>query len=73
MVKSIPSERLLSVRQVASRLGVSTSTIYNLCREGKLPHVRVSNAIRLAPEALEDLMGRGARSGVVYSAGPRPR
>ena len=73
IVKSIPSERLLSVRQVAARLGVSTSTIYNLCREGRLAHVRVSNAIRFAPEALEDLVGGGARTGVAYSAGPRPR
>jgi excisionase family DNA binding protein len=53
-VKSVASERLLSVRQVAARFGVSTSTVYNLCREGKLVHVRVSNTIRVAPEALED-------------------
>ena len=72
-MKSTPSERLLSVRQVAARFGVSTSTIYALCQKGRLPHVRVSNAIRVAPEALEDLMGGGARSGVTYSAGPRPR
>jgi excisionase family DNA binding protein len=55
-VKSVASERLLSVRQVAERLGVSTSTIYDLCRKGRLPHVRVSNAIRVAPAALEDLV-----------------
>ena len=60
-VKIVPSERLLSVRQVAAWLGVSTSTIYGLCRDGKLPHVRVSNAIRLAPEALEELVGGGVR------------
>jgi excisionase family DNA binding protein len=72
-VKSVPAERLLSVREVAARLGVCTSTIYNLCREGKLLHVRVSNAIRVATKALEDLMPGGARSGVAYSAGLRPR
>ena len=72
-MKSIPSERLLSVRQVASRLGVSTSTIYKLCSEGRLAHVRVANAIRVAPEDLEDLMRSGVRSGVTCSAGPRPR
>ena len=60
IVKSVPAERFLSVRQVAARLGVCTSTIYNLCREGKLLHVRVSNAIRVAPKALEDLaLGSG--------------
>jgi excisionase family DNA binding protein len=52
----MPAEKLLTVRQVAARLGVCTSTIYNLCREGKLRHVRVSNSIRVAPEALEDLV-----------------
>jgi excisionase family DNA binding protein len=73
IVKSVPAERLLSVREVAARLGVCTSTIYNLCREGRLRHVRVSNAIRVAPRALEDLMPGGASSGVGYSAAPRPR
>ena len=73
IVKSIPSERLLSVRQVAARLGVCTSTVYNLCREGRLAHVRVSNAIRFAPDALAELVGSGVRTGVAYGAGPRPR
>ena len=76
-VKSVPSERLLSVRQVAGRLGVSTSTIYALCQKGGLPHVRVSNAIRVAPGALEELVGGGAclteplTVGVVSSATSR--
>ena len=48
-VNPVPSEGLLTVRQVAARLGVSTSTVYKLCREGRLPHVRVSNAIRVEP------------------------
>jgi excisionase family DNA binding protein len=45
----VPQERLLSVKEAAARLGVSTSTVYKLCAEGKLAHVRVSNAIRIAP------------------------
>jgi excisionase family DNA binding protein len=44
--------RLLSVREAASRLGVCTSTVYKLCAEGKLRHVRVSNAIRISEAAL---------------------
>jgi excisionase family DNA binding protein len=43
---------MLSVREVAARLGVCTSTVYKLCNEGKLAHVRVSNAIRVEPRAL---------------------
>jgi len=44
--------RLLSVREAASHLRVSTSTVYKLCAEGKLRHVRVSNAIRIPEAAL---------------------
>jgi excisionase family DNA binding protein len=44
--------RLLSVREAASLLGVCTSTVYKLCAEGKLRHVRVSNAIRISEAAL---------------------
>ena len=38
---------LLSVRDVAKRLGVSTATVYKLCERGTLRHVRVLNAIRV--------------------------
>jgi len=40
---------LLSVRDVAARLRVSTATVYALCASGSLPHARVGNAIRIAP------------------------
>lgn len=43
---------LLTVRQVAERLGVSTATVYRLCERGELPYVRVSNVIRVAPRDL---------------------
>jgi excisionase family DNA binding protein len=56
-LQSIRSEevmwpRLLSVREAASLLGVCTSTVYKLCAEGKLRHVRISNAIRIPEAAL---------------------
>jgi len=43
----------LTVRQAAEALQVSTSTVYQLCAQGRLPHFRVSNAIRIEPSALE--------------------
>ena len=49
---------LLSVRQVASQLGVCTATVYALCAKGALPHVRVLNAIRVAPSDLEAFLER---------------
>ena len=43
---------LLSVRQVAKLLGVSTAIVYRLCERGDLKHIRVSNAVRIAPRDL---------------------
>jgi excisionase family DNA binding protein len=39
---------LLTVREVAARLRVSTATVYKLCASGQLKHVRVLNALRIA-------------------------
>jgi excisionase family DNA binding protein len=51
---------LLSVSEVGRRLGVCTATVYALCAKGALPHVRVLNAIRVAPRDLEAFVdGRG--------------
>jgi len=47
---------LLSVREVAERLKVARSTVYKICGEGKLPHARVSNAIRVSKAALADYL-----------------
>ncbi len=55
-----PHERLLSVREVAASLGVCASTVYKLCDQGKLAHVRVANAIRVLPVEVERL-NRGER------------
>ncbi len=57
----VPEQRLLTVREVAARLVVSTATIYALCQAGKLEHVRVANAIRVAPRALSDFIARRVR------------
>src|SRR5712691_4353506 len=43
---------LLSVREVAQFLGVSTAIVYRLCDRRELPHLRVSHSIRVA---LDDL------------------
>jgi excisionase family DNA binding protein len=39
--------RLLTVRDAAKALSVSSATVYALCKRGEIPHVRVSNAIRI--------------------------
>lgn len=50
---------LLSVRQVASQLGVCTATVYALCATGALPHVRVLNAIRVASGEVDAFLMAG--------------
>ncbi len=44
----------MTVAEVAKRLGVSRSTVYQLCERGELQHVRVSNAIRVPVAAVAD-------------------
>ncbi len=46
--------KLLTVREVAARLRVSTATVYALCATGRLPHARIStHAIRIFEEDLD--------------------
>ena len=40
---------MLTVADVALRLRLSRATVYKLVAEGKLPHVRIGNAIRFLP------------------------
>jgi excisionase family DNA binding protein len=51
---------LLTVREVAARLKVSTATVYKLCRRGVLRHVRVLNALRIAPADLDRFASSGS-------------
>jgi len=46
---------LLTVREVAAYLRVSTATVYELCARGKLRHIRVLNAIRVTADDVEAL------------------
>lgn len=41
------SVRWVSVRELAEMLRVSTSTVYQAVAAGEIPHVRVSNVIRI--------------------------
>lgn len=50
-------QALLTVREVAALLRVSTWTIYALSARRELPHVRVSNAIRFRTEDVQRYLG----------------
>jgi excisionase family DNA binding protein len=54
----VEDERLLSVREVAHRLGVTTATVYKLSASDELPVVRVLNVIRIAPSSLRAFLER---------------
>ena len=45
--------RLLTVAEVAGRLGVCRDTVYRMCDRGELPHVRIANFLRVPAEDLE--------------------
>ena len=54
-------DRLLTIREVAHCLNVSTATVYALCGRGELGHVRISNAIRIVPAELQSFLLRNER------------
>jgi excisionase family DNA binding protein len=41
-------EGFLTVREVATRLRVSTKTVYKIIDQRRLPHVRVGNSVRIS-------------------------
>ena len=57
----------LTVKQVAERLAVAQTTVYLLCSESKIDHIRVGigrGAIRISEEAVDAFI-RGATVRVV--------
>jgi excisionase family DNA binding protein len=47
---------LLTVKEVAAYLHVSTKTVYRVCALGELRRIRVLNAIRMAPSDVDALI-----------------
>ena len=56
-------EALLSVKEVASQLSVCAATVYRLCATGVLRHIRILNAVRVAPRDLRAFVADRAGSG----------
>jgi excisionase family DNA binding protein len=47
---------LVTVREAAKALRVQPVTVYKLCSIGRLPHLRVSNAIRIRRRDLDRML-----------------
>ena len=52
---------LLTVREVAERLQVCRATVYTLVDRGELPHSRVMNSIRVAPDDLAAFVAKSRK------------
>jgi len=61
----------MTVAEVAERLGVCRSTVYQLCDRGELRHVRVSNAIRVPGPALREYLVKRIATVAVRSGSAR--
>ena len=67
-----PRAGLLTVREVAERLGVCTVTVYALCERGELEHIRVCNIISFALRPRRWMpSGSGGRTGAATARGRR--
>ena len=53
-----PHERLLTVREVAARLGVCTALVYRLCEQNELVALRIGGALRFHGDAVESFVAR---------------
>ncbi len=66
-----PNEPLLSIPQVAERLNVTKSRVYELARQRNgLPAVRIGKYLRISPPALEAWLARQPQNGLdnnIYS------
>jgi excisionase family DNA binding protein len=58
-----PTERLLTINDVADRLAISRDTVYRLVRSGALTPLRVGERLRFRVGDLEDYLERGREQG----------
>jgi excisionase family DNA binding protein len=62
---SVPlDDRLLTAEDVAELLRLPVSTIYDLARTGRLPHLRIGRALRFSRHDLEAHLAERCRGNV---------
>lgn len=60
---------VLSIREAAAELGLCSKSVETLCREGKLPHVRLGRRIVIPRETLSRWLLREAEKSTAPTAG----
>jgi excisionase family DNA binding protein len=50
----MPELDVLTAKQAMTLLNVSENTLYKYCREGRIPHFRVGNAVRFRRSVLAE-------------------
>lgn len=58
-------EKLLSIKDVAEWLNVTTRTVMNLIDRGELRGVKVGNRWRFEPKAVQDYLQRQQQGGAI--------
>jgi excisionase family DNA binding protein len=58
----MPTERFLTVQEVAELMRVSTMTVYRLIKAGELRAARVGRSYRLREDEVETYLARGLPS-----------
>ena len=61
-----PHERLITVRAVAARLGLSLASVYKLCERAQLRGLRIGGALRFNSQVIDEYITRC----VAGAAGP---
>jgi excisionase family DNA binding protein len=54
-----PNTALFRVTDVATRLGISTRSVWRLIAANKVDVVRIGRSVRIRPDAIEKLISKG--------------
>lgn len=52
-------EKLLSVDDVSEILGLSRGQVYRYCRQGIIPHIKLSRQVRFSPKRIREFLESG--------------
>ena len=58
----LPDKALLTTEEVAGYFGVTTTTIYRWCKEGRVPCLKIGKHWRVRREELEDFLKKAEDS-----------